>query len=168
MREPTCTFTGHRSGKLPWGYNEYDPRCLELKQRIYDTAEAVFESGFRRFICGMAEGCDIYFCEALLRLRALHPEIRIQAAIPFPGQADQWPKAQRERYERLTAACDEKVIISPEYTPGCMMKRNRYMVDNADLIIACYDGKSGGTLNTLRYALEKDVRILHLPLESQQ
>ena len=46
-----------------------------------------------------------------------------------------------------------------------MMNRNRYMVDHAELIIACYDGQSGGTLNTLRYALEKGVRILHLAIE---
>ena len=56
------------------------------------------------------------------------------------------------------------VLIQKEYSPGCMMKRNRYMVDNAQLIIACYDGKTGGTLNTLRYALEKGVQVLHLPL----
>ena len=47
-----------------------------------------------------------------------------------------------------------------------MMKRNRYMVDHADLIIACYDGKSGGTLNTLRYAIGRDIQIVHLPLET--
>ena len=162
---PTCTFTGHRSSKLPWGYNEEDPRCRELKQRIYDTAEAVFSAGFHDFICGMAEGCDLYFCEAVMALREEHPEIRIEAAIPFAGQADRWPAAQRSRYDRLLSECDRQILLQADYTPGCMMKRNRYMVDHADLIIACYDGRTGGTLNTLRYALEKDVRILHLPIE---
>ena len=162
---PVCTFTGHRSAKLPWGYNEDAPACRELKQRIYDTAEAVYSAGFHTFICGMAEGCDLYFCEAVLALRDEHPEIRIEAAVPFPGQADRWPADQRKRYERLLEACDERTLIRPEYTAGCMMERNRYMVDHADLIIACYDGKSGGTLNTLRYALEKGIEILHLPIE---
>ncbi len=162
---PVCTFTGHRSAKLPWGYNEDAPACRELKQRIYDTAEAVYSAGFHTFICGMAEGCDLYFCEAVLALRDEHPEIRIEAAVPFPGQADRWPADQRKRYERLLEACDKRTLIRPEYSAGCMMERNRYMVDHADLIIACYDGKSGGTLNTLRYALEKGVQILHLPIE---
>ena len=162
---PVCTFTGHRSAKLPWGYNEDAPACRELKQRIYDTAEAVYSAGFHTFICGMAEGCDLYFCEAVLTLRDEHPEIRIEAAVPFPGQADRWPADQKRRYERLLEACDKRTLIRPEYTAGCMMERNRYMVDHADLIIACYDGKSGGTLNTLRYALEKGVQILHLPIE---
>ena len=56
MGELTCTFTGHRAEKLPWGYNENDPRCRRLKQTLYDTLDAVYESGFRNFICGMAEG----------------------------------------------------------------------------------------------------------------
>ncbi|MBR6115304.1 MAG: DUF1273 family protein, partial [Oscillospiraceae bacterium] len=89
-----CAFTGHRAAKLPWGYNENDPRCLQLKQVIYDTAEAVYSAGFDRFLCGMAEGCDIYFCEAVIALREEHPEIRIEAAVPFAGQADKWPRSQ--------------------------------------------------------------------------
>ena len=160
----TCTFTGHRSAKLPWRYNEYDPRCLELKQRLYDTVEAVWSSGYDHFICGMAEGADLYFCEAVMALRDLHPGITIEAAVPFEGQADKWPRAQRERYQRLICECDKVTLIQREYTPGCMMSRNRYMVDNSQLLIACYDGQSGGTLNTLRYALEKDIQVLHLPL----
>ena len=162
---PVCTFTGHRSSKLPWGYNEDDPRCLDLKQRIYDTAEAVYSAGFHDFICGMAEGCDLYFCEAVMALRAEHPEITIEAAIPFSGQADHWPASQKRRYDRLISECDKRTLLQSEYSSGCMMNRNKYMVDHAELIIACYDGQSGGTLNTLRYALEKGVRILHLSIE---
>ena len=165
MTQNTCAFTGHRAAKLPWGYNEYDPRCVELKQRILDTAEAVYSAGYTHFICGMADGCDIYFCEAILSLRSEHPEITLEAAVPFEGQADRWPVRQRQRYERLICECDKTTLIQREYSPGCMMKRNQYMVDNAELLIACYDGKTGGTFNTLRYALEKDVKILHLPVE---
>ena len=28
-RQESCCFTGHRPGKLPWRYNEFDPRCLK-------------------------------------------------------------------------------------------------------------------------------------------
>ncbi len=163
--ETACSFTGHRSEKLPWRYNESDPRCLDLKQRIYDTVEAVYTAGFTHFICGMAEGCDLYFCEAVLELRREHPEVTLEAAVPFDGQADKWPEAARERYNQLLVECDKVTLLQEKYSAGCMMKRNRYMVDHSQLIIACYDGQSGGTLNTLRYALEKNVRILHLAIE---
>lgn len=166
VRQPTCTFTGHRSCKLPWGSNEQDARCLELKKRLFDTVEAVWSAGFRHFICGMAEGADLYFCEAVIQLREEHPDITIEAAVPFAGQADRWPKTQKERYDRLLAACDTRTVLRESYTRDCMMARNRYMVDHADILIACYDGQSGGTLNTMRYAIQKDVQILHLPLLS--
>ncbi len=168
MSELICTFTGHRAEKLPWGYNENDPRCRRLKRTLYDTLDAVYESGFRKFICGMAEGCDLYFCEAVLALREDHPDITLEAAVPFAGQAEHWGAAQRQRYESLLTHCDTVTVLQEHYSPGCMMKRNRYMVDHADLIIACYDGKSGGTLNTLRYAIERDIQIVHLPLENEQ
>ena len=113
----------------------------------------------------MAEGCDLYFCEAVMLLREEHPEIIIEAAIPFAGQTERWPRAQRERYDRLLSSCDKVTVLQEEYTPGCMMKRNRYMVDHAQLVIACYDGQTGGTLNTLRYALENDRQILHISIE---
>ena len=92
----------------------------------------------------------------------------LEAAVPFAGQAEHWGAAQRQRYESLLARCDAVTVLQEYYSPGCMMKRNRYMVDHADLIIACYDGKSGGTLNTLRYAMERGIQIVHLPLENEQ
>lgn len=165
MSEPVCTFTGHRAEKLPWGYNEHDPRCRKLKKALYDTVEAAYESGFHRFICGMAEGCDLYFCEAVLLLREKHTDISLEAAVPFAGQADRWSEAERTRYASLLSRCDIVTTLQEHYSPGCMMKRNRYMVDHADLIIACYNGKTGGTLNTLRYAIERDIQIVHLPLD---
>ena len=84
MSELTCTFTGHRAEKLPWGYNENDPRCRRLKQTLYDTLDAVYESGFRKFICGMAEGCDLYFCEAVLALCENHTDITLKPPSRLP------------------------------------------------------------------------------------
>ena len=59
--ETTCCFTGHRPAKLPWGTNEKDPRCLALKEELTSRLEGIYEAGYRHFICGMAEGCDMYF-----------------------------------------------------------------------------------------------------------
>ena len=162
MSDLCCAFTGHRAQKLPWQYNELDPRCLDLKQRIGDTVESVYSSGFDRFICGMAEGCDIYFCESVIDLRSRFPGVFLEAAVPFSGQADRWPSGEKDRYERLISQCDRVTVLQEQYSPGCMMKRNRYMVDHADLLIACFDGQSGGTLNTMRYAVRNNVRIIHL------
>lgn len=123
-RQSACCFTGHRPGKLPWRYNEEDLRCVLLKARIADAVEAAYQEGFRHFLCGMALGCDLYFCECVLRLRQTHPDVTVEAAVPCPSQADAWPPDQRRRYERLVAACDFETLVSACYTPACMQRRN--------------------------------------------
>lgn len=163
--ETICTFTGHRPKKLPWGYDESDSRCTALKKYIYDVCEAVASTGVRSFICGMAEGCDLYFAEAILSLKKLYPDIRLEAAIPYAGQSDSWSAAQRTRYANILSRCDEQTILRQNYSRECMMERNRYMVDKAHILIACCDGQKGGSLNTIRYALSKGKEVIQIPLE---
>ena len=163
-RQISCCFTGHRPGKLPWRYDETDPRCLALKRRIADAAEAAYEEGYRHFLCGMALGCDFYFCEAVLALREKHPGITVEAAIPCPTQADAWRPDQRARYRRLVEACDFETLVSTGYTSYCMQRRDRYMVDHASLLIAAFDGTPGGTQYTVQYALSRRVSVVDLPL----
>ncbi|MFQ9443411.1 MAG: SLOG family protein [Vescimonas sp.] len=87
-RPISCCFSGHRPGKLPWGDDEGDRRCLALKERLWNEMEAAYEQGYRHFICGMAQGCDLYFCELALALRQLHGDVTVEAAIPCPSQAE--------------------------------------------------------------------------------
>ena len=166
-RPITCCFTGHRPSKLPWGRNEEDPRCLSLKDRIRDAVDAAYEEGFRHFICGMANGCDFYFAEAVLALRTRHGDVTLEAAVPCPTQADRWEEADRRRYQELLAAFDFETLVQDHYGPGCMQRRNRYMVDPSALLIAVYDGMPGGTRQTLEYALRRGVSFVDLRPEGR-
>ncbi len=163
-RQISCCFTGHRPGKLPWRYDESDPRCHSLKRRIADAVEAAYQEGHRHFLCGMALGCDMYFCECVLALKAIHADITVEAAIPCPSQADGWSLAQRARYRRLVEACDFETLVSASYTPYCMQRRDRYMVDHASLLIAAFGGTPGGTRYTIEYAMSRRLTIVDLPL----
>ena len=142
-RENTCCFTGHREYKLPWGSDENDPRCRKLQQQLFDAVDAVYAAGIRHFICGMANGCDLYFFDAARYLRLQHPEVTIEAAIPYSGQADRWRPELRERYAYDLRQCDYQTLVQETYTPGCMMRRNRYMVDASRILIAAFDGRPG-------------------------
>lgn len=158
-RETSCCFTGHRPNKLPWGTDETDPRCLELKESIRKELEKAYDRGFRHFICGMAQGCDFYFCEAALALRDQRPGVTVEAAIPCESQASRWGEADRERYFRLVGLCDFETMVQHTYDRGCMLRRNRYMVDRSSLLIAAFDGTLGGTMYTVAYAMKKGVEI---------
>ena len=165
-REHTCCFTGHREYKLPWGSNENDPRCRKLQQQLFDAVDAVYAAGIRHFICGMANGCDLYFFDAARYLRLQHPEVTIEAAIPYSGQADRWRPELRERYAYDLRQCDYQTLVQETYTPGCMMRRNRYMVDASRILIAAFDGRPGGTARTLEYAAQRRLEIIQIPIDS--
>jgi uncharacterized phage-like protein YoqJ len=156
----TCCFSGYRPEKLPWGHDEDDARCEALKRKLYDVAEALYISGIRRFVCGMAAGSDMYFCEAVLALREEYGDLKIEAALPCEGQADRWSREQRDKYYDFLSRCDYETLVSLRYTDDCMKKRNRYMVDKSSVIILVYDGKFGGTMYTKGYAERQGLEII--------
>ena len=164
-RAQTCCFTGHRPMKLPWGMNEDDPRCLMLKAELAARLEGLYALGFRRFLCGMAIGCDMYFAEKVLELREEHPDVILEAAVPCDSQAERWSRAQQLRYRSLLEQCDEVHYVSHVYTPDCMLRRNEYMIDRSSLLLACFGGKTGGTMKTILYAMRTGVEtvILDIP-----
>ena len=166
MRAPqiSCSFSGHRPEKLPWGDNERDERCLALKDAIRQMVEKAYADGYRHFICGMARGCDQYFAEAVLACRAAGtaPEAILTAMVPCPSQKDGWPAEEQARYDALLAACSAVEVLEPVYTPGCMLRRNRAMVQRASLLISVFDGTPGGTASTLRFAAKQGIEILPL------
>ena len=166
-RETTCCFTGHRPEKLPWGTDEGNPLCLDLKRRLAAAVLSAYDRGMRHFICGMARGCDLYFCEAVLALREMRPGVTVEAAIPCESQADRWPEGKKQRYCRLLDQCDFETMVQHHYDRGCMQRRNRYMVDHSALIVAAYDGTPGGTMQTLLYAMRKGLEVSIVDIEEK-
>ena len=162
-RPVSCCFSGHRPAKLPWGGNEDDPRCVDLKRRLWDAMEAAYEEGYRHFICGMAQGCDFYFCELALQLRQKYGDVSVEAAIPCATQSQSWSVAEQRRWRQLVDACDYETLVQENYTPDCMLRRNRYMVDHASLLIAVHDGQSGGTRRTIEYAMRRGLDVVDMP-----
>ena len=162
-KEVTCCFTGHRPHRLPWGRDEWDERCARIRALLSEQVALAYGRGYRHFLCGMAEGGDLLFCEAVLAFRDTHPDVVMEAAIPHPEQAQGWSARQQERYRRLLAQCDLETLVCRSYTPDCMARRNRYMVERSGLLIALYDGApSGGTANTVLYALRQQLEIVQL------
>lgn len=164
MREISCSFTGHRPTKLPWGSNEGDTRCIAVKEELAARLEGIYEAGYRHFICGMAIGCDMYFAEAVLNLQKQHPDVTLEAAIPCGTQPDRWTRAQRERYNLLLDQCSKVNVLQIEYSPQCMMRRNEYMVDNSSLLLACFDGRPGGTMSTILYAQRQGLNVITIDI----
>ena len=145
-------FAGHRPEKLPWGMDESDPRCGALKIQIAEAVAAAADRGFTTFLCGMARGCDFWFAEGVLKQKEAHPELRLEAYLPCPSQPDRWPEQDQKRYEKLLLSCDAVHMVEPVYSEGCMLRRNRVMIDRCDELLTVWDGSRGGTAAAVRYA----------------
>lgn len=162
----SCCFTGHRPDKLPWGTDERDPRCQECKKKIRQALEWTHRQGVLHFISGMARGADLYFAEEVLKLREEYPEVTLECARPCESQAERWPEEEQLRYQEILNRCDIETLVQYHYDRGCMMRRNRYMVDHSGWLIAVYDGiPKGGTAQTLAYALRRGLRTHIIPVE---
>lgn len=151
--ECTCAFTGHRPQNLPFRFYESDERCVALKSKLRECIIKLIEQeNVRHFITGMAIGVDMYAAEIVLQLKEIYPYITLEAAIPCETQASRWSEPLRDRYYRIAELCDKETMLQTRYTPDCMQKRNRYMVDHADFVLAVWDGSPSGTGMTTTYA----------------
>ena len=108
----------------------------------------------------MALGTDMYAAEIVLGLKAAYPDITLTCALPCESQAEKWSEPLRDRYYAVLSKCDREVLLQTRYTPDCMEKRNRYMVDHADLLIAVWDGRPSGTGKTVQYAQQQGKHVL--------
>lgn len=149
-RSHTAAFTGHRT---------YRGEAAEALAALLGDLHA---EGYRRFLCGMALGFDMAAAEAVLALRAAHPEVRLVCVVPFAGQDRRFPAVERERYRRILNAADERVVLRDDYRPDCYARRNDRLTDGASAVVAWYDGSSGGTHYTVRRARRLGLRILNL------
>jgi len=153
MELKSCAFTGHRPKKFPWNYNEADARCIALKKALAEEIAKLVDAGYTDFFSDMAERTDAWAAMAVLALKKKNPVLRLHCILPCEGQAEGWSASARERYFSIPEQADEIVYVRREYSKGCMLERNRYLVDHADCLLAIYNGEwRGGTAMTVRYA----------------
>jgi uncharacterized phage-like protein YoqJ len=164
----TCCFTGHRPEKMPFNTSKYSYDAFEFRQNLERAVQSAILSGYRHFISGMSRGMDLWAAMSVLDFKRAYPGLTLEAAIPCPGQCSRWGADDQKFYRMILSRCDTQTTLSPSYTPGCMDRRNRYMVDNSSLLIAAFDGTPGGTYNTCRYARQRGVRIYNILAEKNE
>lgn len=154
MNNSAC-FTGHRPNKL----NGYDPKNnKELLWRLHETIMFHIEVyGVRTFVTGMALGIDQWAAKIVLKIKETqYPKLKLVCAIPCKNHSSKWSKQSQKEWQGIVDKADQVIYTSEdEYRPELMQKRNEWMVDNTERIIAVWDGTPGGTANCVRYAYKK-------------
>ena len=110
----------------------------------------------------MAIGFDIEAAEVALALREELAGLRIVAVVPFEGMQKRFSEADHTRFERIVAEADETVTLAPKYSVEVYAVRNNFLVDNASVCIAYFDGSKGGTAYTVRRAVKSFLRLTNL------
>jgi uncharacterized phage-like protein YoqJ len=147
-------FTGHRPDKLG-GYNLPNSTYMYVCQQLDKTLRELKPD---KVISGMALGVDQWAAFVAIKLG-----IPFIAAIPFEGQEKKWPLASQTAYNTLIQkACDIVVVCEPGYAAYKMQLRNKWMVDQCDILLGVYDGTTGGTYNCIEYAklINKQIIII--------
>ncbi|KAA8502850.1 MAG: DUF1273 family protein [Lachnospiraceae bacterium] len=151
MEQKICGVTGHR--EIPAEYME------QAEQGLRREIEKAIADGYTYFISGFADGADQLFAGIVLEKAKENPVLHLEAAIPYRNRYKQLMEDGQTR--AMLEACAKVAVISEEWASNVYMKRNRYMVDQADRVIAVYDGREkGGTVSTIRmvHAQRKEMR----------
>ena len=148
----TCTFTGHRPKFFPWGEDISDSRAVRLLSVLRNEIRSAVEDGFDTFICGGAQGVDIWAADIILSMKKQYHNIRLIIALPFEGyNAD----VTDNDYLRILECADEVKITGTEKGIAGFTKRDHYMIDQSERVIVVYDERSGirsGTYRAVKYA----------------
>ena len=162
MNGTACAFTGHRPHKLPWGYNEADSRCVALKVVLKEQIIRLAETGITDYYSGGAEGIDCIAAEIVLELRKENPALRLYCILPYEGQADKWSNSAQERYRLILKQADSVEYLSREYYDGCLLDRNRRLVEATGVLLAVYKNgvRRSGTGATVNYARKMGREII--------
>ena len=158
-------FTGYRPEKFPFKLNSRDPQFNKMIARVISTLEALIDDGCKTFYSGMAMGFDILCAECVLKLREKYNDINLICVMPYKNQESAFPIDWQQRYKYVLKKCDESIYISDDYHKACFQERNMFMVDNSDFVVCWYDGKKGGTRNTLKYAQKKMRTVININIE---
>ena len=144
--------TGHRPQKL----GGVSPVVYEELFLFAHGMLAVFEADV--VISGMALGWDTAVAEAALMLG-----VPLHAYIPFAGQESQWSQESQKFYRALLRGAKKVVECSPPgYSAAKMQVRNCRMVDDCNILLALWDGSSGGTANCIEYARSRGKEIVNV------
>lgn len=141
---------------------EKDTAGCRALYRKYIVIEGIF-----RFYVGGALGVDMWAAEQLLYLKEQpgYQDIELIVALPFEGHDSKWDAMSKQRLQIIIHNATKCIVIGQSGTTSDYKKRNYYMVDHADFLLAVYDNNRklrSGTGQTVNYALKQNLRIIFL------
>ncbi len=152
--------TGHRPDKLIRAdIKPYTATQHFMIVRLCEQHLTIMEA--TKCISGMALGFDQAFAHAAINLK-----LPLIAAVPFYGQERIWRKESQIFWKYLVdyASLNGEVhYLADGYSNKALMKRNEWMVDRCDKVLAlCNNFGSSGTAKCINYANIKMKQVVNI------
>ncbi|MDE7194588.1 MAG: DUF1273 domain-containing protein [Oscillospiraceae bacterium] len=154
-KSKVACFSGHR---------RLSEDSEEIKKRLRSAVTFLIERGVEFFGAGGALGFDMLAEETVLELKRRYPHIKLILVLPCPAEQQtlKWCGGQRKRYNGILNKADKIRVLSPIYTPDCMLERNRHLVNSSAHLICYLRENTGGTFYTVNYAQKRGLNIIRL------
>ena len=148
-------FTGHRT---------YDGSA---NAQLVATIRELYTEGARHFRVGMAEGFDLAAGEAVVSLMREHRDIVLEACIPWPTFDARFNSEDKGRYNAILSHATIIRYSSESYHPMVFHHRNDMLVEEADALVAWWDGGTSGTGYTVKRARKLGLTIKNIYPKNQ-
>lgn len=85
-------------------------------------------------------------------------------ALPWPGMGNNWDKDNIRKLATLKYNADKCMYLSSTYSKGAYIDRDRYMVMNAEGVVALLDptATGSGTYHTYQFATKLGKPVINL------
>lgn len=150
--------TGHRPIRAGLNHGVADRSKLEAF--AHNMLSRLMVRGLSQVNSGGAQGWDQAVAVAARQLA-----VPYTIAVPFSGQESKWPAEAQEYYRTILAGAHTVITVSPGgYAAAKFAVRDRWLVENADVVLALCDDKpeKSGTRLTMEFAQAKGLDILNV------
>lgn len=151
----TCCFTGHKPEKIKEDINI-------IKANLAKEIRKAIDLGYDTFITGMADGVDIWAAEIVLEIKEQNDNIKLICAVAYNGTEKERTLEKQEKFHDILGRSDGIEYMNRKFATWVFFARDEWMVDRASYVIAVFNGTSGGTEHTLKYAEKKERTIVYV------
>lgn len=133
-----------------------------MKKALREEVLNLIRKGVVYYGVGGARGFDLLAAEVVIQLREVYPNIKLIMVLPCENHYVSWNHNDRERFRKISSRADKIKVLSNKYYDGCMLARNRHLINNSSYLICYKRFEHGGTIYTDKYAQEKNIEIIYL------
>lgn len=153
-RVTTVCFTGHRQ----IAYVD----AVKLPTLLDRTLIDLIHRGATVFRAGGAIGFDTVAALKVLELRERYPHIRLELILPCRNQTERWEETALRTYHYILERADSHHFLFDTYFEGCMLERDRRLVEGSDVCVAFCNRSRGGTAYTFAHALRLGLEVINI------